>query len=96
MALEPWRALKRDRRDVLANGRAAIGTIVAIDEIDGRRYGPRYIVTVEFTPPDYHESVRSQISYGGSEVKTLSVYQQVPIHYRVQTPLEAVIDELVK
>jgi hypothetical protein len=53
-------------------------------------------VTVEFTPPDYHEPVRSRISYGGSEVNTLGVYQRVRIHYRVQTPLEAVIDKLVK
>jgi hypothetical protein len=33
-----WRALKRDRRDILASGQVAIGTVVA----------------VEFTPPDYH------------------------------------------
>jgi hypothetical protein len=37
IVLESWRALRRDRRDILA----AIGTVVAIDEIDGaRRYGP--------------------------------------------------------
>jgi hypothetical protein len=97
MALEPWRALKRERRDILTNGQAAIGTVVAIDQIyPTGRYGPRYVVTVEFAPPDYSEPVRSQITYGASEVNKLGVYQQVPIHYRVQTPLEAVIDELVK
>jgi len=95
--LEHWRALKRQRRDILAKGQAAVGTIVAIDEIStGGRFGPRYAATVEFTPPNYPEPVRIQINLGGTEVNKLGVYQQVPIHYRVQTPLEAVVDELVK
>jgi hypothetical protein len=52
-------------------------------------------VTVEFTPRGYLEQVRSQINYGGSEVNKSGVYQQVPMHYRVPTPLEAVSDEFV-
>jgi hypothetical protein len=95
--LEPWRALRREQRDLLAHGQAAIGTVIAIGQAyPTGRYGPRYVVTVEFTPPDYQEPVRSQITYGSSEVNKLGVYQQVPIHYRVQTPLAAVIDEFVK
>jgi hypothetical protein len=38
--LAPMRARKRERRDILANGQVAIGTIVAIDEIPAIRYGP--------------------------------------------------------
>jgi hypothetical protein len=95
--LKPWAALRRGQRDILAKGQAAIGTIVAIDQVyPTGRYGPRYLVTVEFTPPDYPEPVRFQINYGASEVNKLGVYQQVPIHYRVQMPLEAVIDEFMK
>jgi hypothetical protein len=97
MLLEPWLALRRDRRDILSRGQVGIGTVVAIDQVyPTGRYGSRYLVTVEFTPPGYAEPVRFQINYGSSEVNKLGVYQQVPIHYRVQTPMEAVIDEFVK
>jgi len=95
--LEPWRALWRERRDILVHGQAGIGTVVAIDEVyTGGRSGPRYAVTVEFTPPEYTEPVRFQINCGASQVTKLGVYQQVAIHYREQTPMDAVIDELVK
>ena len=95
--LEPWRALRKERRDILVHGQAAIGTVVAIDEVyTGGRSGPRYAVTVEFTPPEYTEPVRFQINCGASQVTKLGVYQQVAIHYREQTPMDAVIDELVK
>jgi len=74
-----------------------MGTVVAIDEVStGGRSGPRYDVTVEFTPPDYPESVRIKINCSSSEVSGLGVYQRVPIHYREQMPSDAVIDALVK
>jgi hypothetical protein len=95
---EPIRALKRERRDILAHGQKAIGTIVAIDE--GSRLPKTgiqgYYVTVEFTPPEYREPVRFRMTFSGSEVNKLGVYQQVAIHYREQMPVEAVIDEMVK
>jgi hypothetical protein len=54
-------------------------------------------VAVEFTPPEYREPVRFEMIFPGlSEVNKLGVYQQVPIHYREQKPIEAVIDEFVK
>jgi hypothetical protein len=97
LVLGPWRAQRRDQRDILANGQSAIGTIVAIDVIYRGKGGITYGVTVEFTPPDYPEPVRTQIRYAGSrEVDKLGVYQQVPIHFREQMPTEAVIDEFVK
>jgi hypothetical protein len=95
--LGPWRALKRQRRDIRINGKAAVGTVVAIDEISSAgRYGSRFAVTVEFTPPDYPEPVRSEINFGSSEANKLGVYQQAPIHYREQMPSEVVIDEFVR
>jgi hypothetical protein len=54
-------------------------------------------VTVEFTLPEYHDSVRFKTTfYRSSAVNKLGVYQQVPIHYREQAPLEAVIGEFVQ
>jgi hypothetical protein len=97
LLLGPWRESRRDRRDILANGQAATGTVVAIDETyPAGKARHRFVVTVEFTPPEYQEPVRAQINCGSSEVNKLGVYQQVPIHYRVQTPMEAVIDEFVR
>ncbi len=95
--LEPWRALRKERRDILVHGQAAIGTVVAIDEVyTGGKSGPRYAVTVEFTPPKYTEPVRFQLNYGAFQMTKLGLYQQVGIHYREQTLMDAVIDELVK
>jgi hypothetical protein len=95
--LEPWRALRKERRDILVHGQAAIGTVVAIDEVyTGGRSGPRYAVTVEFTPPNNTGPVQFQINCGASEVSGLGVYQKVPIHYREPMPMDAVIDELVR
>jgi hypothetical protein len=95
--LEPMRALKKDRRDILAHGQKSIGTVVAIDERAAGRSSLSYVVTVEFTLPEYREPVRFETIFSGSsEVNKLGVYQQVPIHYREQMPLEAVIDEFVK
>jgi hypothetical protein len=97
MLLAPMRALRNDRRDILANGQAAIGTIVAIDENPALKSIRTYGVTVEFTPTDYRDPVRFTMTLTrSSDINKLGVYQQVPIHYRVQTPLEAVIDEFVK
>jgi hypothetical protein len=60
---------------MLVNGQAAIGTVVAIDEINPTsKYGSSYVVTVEFTPPNYQDSVRFETTfYGSSEVNKLGV-----------------------
>jgi hypothetical protein len=94
--LEPMRALRKEQRDILAYGQKAIGTIVAIDERAAGRSIRSYVVTVEFTPPEYREPVRFELTFVGSEVNKLGVYQRVPIHYREQMPVEAVIDEFVQ
>ena len=64
--LEPMLALKKDWRDILVNGQAAIGTIVGIDEIPTAKYGTRYVVRAEFTPPEYREPVRFEMIFSGS------------------------------
>jgi hypothetical protein len=97
--LAPLRAQKRELRELLLNGKAAIGTVVAIDQSPRDpmgRSGPRYDVTVEFTPTDYAQAVRFRINASEHEVSRLGVYQQVAIHYRDQIPVVGIIDELVK
>jgi hypothetical protein len=96
-ALEPARAQQGERRDILSNGLAAMGTVVAIIGGDpAPKGGVRYTVTVEFTPPGYPEPTQFAIELGSHAVNKLGIYQQVPIHYREQNPSEAVIDEFLK
>jgi flagellar biogenesis protein FliO len=40
--------------------------------------------------------VRVQLALGARDTDKLAVYQQVPIHYRDQIPIVAVIDQLVR
>jgi hypothetical protein len=96
--LAPLRAQKRERRALLLYGQAAIGTVVAINELalSARYQVRRYEVTVEFTPTGYATPTRFRINASESEVSRLGVYQQVPIHYRDQIPVVGIIDELVK
>jgi hypothetical protein len=49
-----------------------------------------------FTPAGLREPERVQLQLSSSEVDKLAVIQQVPIHYRDEIPIMAVIDQLVR
>jgi hypothetical protein len=96
LLLTPLRAIRKEQRELLSTGQAAVGTIVAMDAIAQGRGGTMYGVTVEFTPAGFGEPVRVQLQLSAREADKLAVYQQVPIHFRDQIPIVAAIDQCVR
>ena len=93
---------RADEQDIMAHGRATLGTVIAVDEVSGPRGGHFWKVTVEFTIPDQPDPVRIELTAPEiawtktvKRIQALNPGQKVPMHYREQWPTLAVIDDLV-
>lgn len=102
MAVNGARAKREDEHDILVHGRAAIGTVIAVDEI-AIRGGLAWKITVEYTVSDQPSPVRLEMmapkiawTRNIKRIQDLNPGQKVAVHYREQWPSLAVIDDFVR
>jgi hypothetical protein len=103
IAIGGMKAKRDDDRDILNHGKAAMGTVVAVDEIKGPRGGTMWKVTVEYFVPDQPDPVRTELIAPDiawtktiKRIQDLCPGQKVALHYREKWPSLAVIDEFVR
>jgi hypothetical protein len=102
IALGGMRAKRDNGRDILARGKAAVGTVIAVDEVTDPQGGSIWKVTIEYTVPDQPDPIRTELvapeiawTKTIKRIQDLSPGHKVALHYREKWPSLAVIDDLV-
>jgi hypothetical protein len=99
------RGERRESRETLIHGEAAIGRVVQVVGIPSQgKVGARWTVTVEFVAADHPEPVRFDVVIPAAQlfssepkpIVNMNIGQAIPVHYRRNWPGIAVIDSMVK